>query len=1603
MSSSPSEKKKGTRKNRKIIINTEKEKVVLPQKVNTVPDTNYSKKSGPEVVENSEPSKEQTSNDFTFPLQSFIDPTLSAIPAVIPNGPLITEPLPELVSKPGPKIKRPQKKVQKAMSPVNNTENMDEPTKDKPAKKPRAPRKPKVDKSSKESENIIPMNSTETPTVVTHTDVPMIVKRKITKPKNTIVKTNKTVKITDTKPKKTTKTKKNSAQTTIPENTSEPPITASEIKKIDQSNENIDESNKELFQQELDEYNDNANYSDDNKYDFLYPTLNDPNFIEKLSKHKEFYDTRYDGTIHPIEKQANILCNSSFELLPHQLFVKNFLSLQTPYNSLLLYHGLGSGKTCSAIGIAEEMRSYMKQLNITKRILVIASPNVQANFRLQLFDESKLEYIQGKDATEGIWNINSCVGNALIKEINPTNLKGLPRERVISSIKRIINNFYLFMGYIQLSNYIFNAIKKSTNIENLTKQQRKKLLIKHIRDLFDNRLIIIDEVHNIRISDDNQERKKTALLLMKVAKYAQNLRLLLLSATPMFNSHQEIIWLTNLMNINDKRATIEIGDVFDSAGGWKPAKKLADGTMKEDGKSLLIRKLTGYISYVRGENPYTFPYRVYPSQYAESKYVLLKQAYPTTQMNGSPLSQEDAIKYIDIYVNRFPSNSVQYKGYKRILEEMHSKSTDQYTAMGKLRRMPAFEDMESFGYTSLQLLIESLNMVYPHPSIVEPARSSKKNETKSDTEESEDEEEYISKAIVGETGLRNTMNFVEETQNMMQMRHKFSYKPDILEKYGRIFSPSLLRFYSSKIDEICHIIRESTGIIMIYSQYIDGGLVPMALALEEMGFSRFGSNPNTTNLFETPPTDQVDYEMKPKQKDTVFHSAKYVMITGDKAFSPNNAADIKHLTSKENKDGKNIRVVLLSRAGAEGLDFKNIRQVHIMEPWYNMNRIEQIVGRAVRNLSHCQLPFKKRNVEIYLHATSLPNNSEESVDMYVYRYAEKKAVQIGEVTRLLKTIAVDCFLNIGQTNFSVERLLENVKNQKMEITLSRYDQDIPFLIGDRPHSEMCDYMNNCEFVCSPMPDISPENIQKENYNNTFVQSNQDRIIKRIRELFRDKMPEPSRETPNPKPHLFHVYFERDHLINAINIVKEYPIEQIFSALSVLIHNKNEYLIDAYGRTGRLIDKYNENTDTAYYVFQPIELTDENASIYERTTPIEYKRKTISLEIDKSELPISRSETEPDAENSISNASPQSTEGEGEPEIQASKKPLKQLPKNPTKVPKQPSEPINPISSNSNTFQAILKQLNRCLYGELVGNEEITGLVNTRVLQKGEKNWYVHAGMVYHYSKPENQYEEIKKTKEEDKAMGRGRGKVIPIKVEITKHNLPIQQIRSLFGITDELFQKYIIHHFMDSLLFEEKLAIIRHFYSENREPSSPEEKIMKSYLDERILKKEDQIGMLTVKDDTLILIIQNAETGEWIEGDQEDYALMGGELRRFQIDRTPESMFFLLGFITPFVSKKTNTREMVFKVKDMTEKRNNIGARIDDAGKDKVIKLLNALVETPNYYNDTNTAFINQLGICITIEIIMRKFSEDKRMGKYYYLTPEQAILSDIIKKSFST
>jgi len=209
------------------------------------------------------------------------------------------------------------------------------------------------------------------------------------------------------------------------------------IKKLDKKVKLINRDKTDSLKSIKEEIKNSKEINSSDKYNYLYPNIDDINFSKNLSQHKEFNDTKYDGKIYDITKYAETVCNQQFEISPHQQFVKNFLSFQTPYNGLLLYHGLGSGKTCSAIGVAEDMREYMKQIGSQQRIIVVASPNVQENFKIQLFDENKLKLV------DGLWNIRSCVGNKLIREINPMNLRGIPKEKVVSEIKRF--KFILFI------------------------------------------------------------------------------------------------------------------------------------------------------------------------------------------------------------------------------------------------------------------------------------------------------------------------------------------------------------------------------------------------------------------------------------------------------------------------------------------------------------------------------------------------------------------------------------------------------------------------------------------------------------------------------------------------------------------------------------------------------------------------------------------------------------------------------------------------------------------------------------------------------------------------------------------------------------------------------------------------------------------------------------------------------------------------------------------------------------------------------------------------------------------------------------------------------
>ena len=1398
----------------------------------------------------------------------------------------------------------------------------------------------------------------------------------------------------------------------------------------------------------------------------LYPTLNDPNFNTKIALRKEFFDTKMDvDNTKSVEEEAEVLCNAQIELAPNQQFVRNFLSVETPYNSLLLYHGLGTGKTCSAISVAEEMRDYMKQMGITQQIIVIASPNVQENFRLQLFDERELREIE-----PGVWNIRACTGNKFIKEINPMNMKGLTRDKIIKQIRRLISSHYLFFGYNEFANYarthassigisqddaVIQEVRRKTGVSAAAgaaaasfKKGRKSaadiakaaeidtlaietLSVTKLRKLFANTLIIIDEVHNIRITDDNRD-KRVAKILFQIVQKVNNVRLLLLSGTPMYNSYKEIIWLINLMNLNDRRATIDIADVFDERGNFR-----LDTDGRETGKELLIRKATGYVSFVRGENPYTFPYRIYPREHSPA-FSLLERihgggGYPRTQLNGRHIDQP--IEHIDVYMTQV--GDIQEAAYRFIINDMKAMYIYKKTAMVRRKKsaaaaaaeaetgkskgkgkkaaargvaaaaggdidettvveaadFPSFENMDTIGYAAVQKPLEALNIVYPHPSLIEYIN--------------DPNDEFDIAACIGKEGLRHVMSY-EEVGNP-PMRLNFEYRPEFIRAFklpngetttkssSRIFAPDNIGRYSAKIKNICDKIMISDGIILVYSQYIDGGVVPIALALEELGFTRYSAAGADSSLFRSKPTQSIDAITMLSQRQHNFLSqaqfpsqpfrpARYSVITGDPTISPDNLHELKALTSENNTNGEIVKVVIISVAGSEGLDFKNIRQVHILEPWYNMNLLEQIIGRAIRNCSHKRLPFSQRNVELYLYGSMLTNPDIEAIDLYLYRLSEFKAVKIGAVSRVLRTSAVDCLLNVQHNTQTAAQL-----NQVVQQNLSSRKQ-INYQVGARPYSALCDYMERCEYVCRPTfsngrpiqeqnelygigDDSESESesesgsaearqrseVRMDTFNEKFMSMNLDKIIHKIQDLYKDAF--------------FYKKTGPNGIIAHVNAVRQYPIAQINLALTQMVTDSNEYVNDKYGRLGRIINVGD------YYLFQPTELTDKRISIYERSAPVPYKHTAI-------EYPLPENITE-DYLGFLSK--PAST-------VVPNKKVVERLALSSAAAaaaPVRASDAQSPEAEQVHVPEPEPESVNKV--EKIITTLSITFDTCKTVYEKPTKEqeeWYYYCGKVIN---------KISQTEE--------------------------------FHITQEEVHELVIDNLLEHLLFEGSIILLNYLYQKNNysmnivaagggggiQLLTPFERMLLNYYSQQVIhrplvgrraaaaaitsagttsdKMPEDKGMLLFdkkNEDLYVLVVLRYETREWVIAEPEDdneFEVLLGKIQTEQIQR----MNMIIGFISLF-----KMEYLVFKAKVMSKKRDK-GARCDQSGKTDAISIINTILSmNPATRGDDykltteNTKQRTQKELCVFQEFLLRVFQRKSINGRKWFFTPCEALLCDI-------
>ena len=192
-----------------------------------------------------------------------------------------------------------------------------------------------------------------------------------------------------------------------------------------------------------------------------------------------------------------------------------------------------------------------------------------------------------------------------------------------------------------------------------------------------------------------------------------------------------------------------------------------------------------------------------------------------------------------------------------------------------------------------------------------------------------------------------------------------------------------IKNYSIKFYKIFKKIKKSYGPIFVYSNFKEiGGLKPFIKFIEYNGYKSykiFGEGPK-----------------------------RYAIWSGDEPHHIKE--EIKYIyNNKDNYNGSKIKIILGSPSIKEGVSLLRVEQIHILEPYWNLSRIQQIIGRGVRFCSHKDLPKKKQIVKVYLYL-STHVKEDVSIDQYIWSIAKKKYKLIEEFEHVLKENAIDCKL-----------------------------------------------------------------------------------------------------------------------------------------------------------------------------------------------------------------------------------------------------------------------------------------------------------------------------------------------------------------------------------------------------------------------------------------------------------------------------------------------------------------------------------------------------------------------------------------------------------------
>ena len=276
-----------------------------------------------------------------------------------------------------------------------------------------------------------------------------------------------------------------------------------------------------------------------------------------------------------LEKDSSdITCDSigkakgkDFSLMTHQQIVRDYINVNTPYRGLLLYHGLGAGKTCASIGIAEGMKD-------TNQVIIMTPASLRMNYISELKHCGdpiyKINQFWEKIHTKGNIHLEKALSEVLNLPVSwirkqgwvwmvdvkkPSNFEKFSpddQKSIDKQINEMILKKYKFINYNGIRNSHLNNLIREASKRDIPDEELEddNVDINTFKNPFDDKVIIIDEAHNFVSRIVNKlKNKKTSLStkLYELILRASNCRVIFLTGTPVINYPNEIAVLFNML------------------------------------------------------------------------------------------------------------------------------------------------------------------------------------------------------------------------------------------------------------------------------------------------------------------------------------------------------------------------------------------------------------------------------------------------------------------------------------------------------------------------------------------------------------------------------------------------------------------------------------------------------------------------------------------------------------------------------------------------------------------------------------------------------------------------------------------------------------------------------------------------------------------------------------------------------------------------------------------------------------------------------------------------------------------------------------------------